>query len=167
VRNSLSRLPTRRHYGIPPLPRSYDAPAEPPNDAGSIPLHVGVATKRYGSQLPEAMGSTGSAGNLRRTAHGPHLPSRTYESYQAVGWSCRSCAGTSVDGVGVPANQASVHRLNHPADQIQLCTLLNIKTGGCGEDCSYCAQSSRHDTGLKAEKLSEVEPVLVYVQLSR
>ncbi|KAI5477900.1 biotin synthase [Pseudohyphozyma bogoriensis] len=57
---------------------------------------------------------------------------------------------------------ASVHRLNHPPDQVQLCTLLNIKTGGCSEDCSYCAQSSRHSdkVGLKAEKLSDIEPVL-------
>ncbi|KAL8293640.1 hypothetical protein RQP46_000341 [Phenoliferia psychrophenolica] len=58
---------------------------------------------------------------------------------------------------------ASVHRLNHPPDQIQLATLLNIKTGGCGEDCSYCAQSARYadKVGLKAEKLTEVEPVLI------
>lgn len=62
-----------------------------------------------------------------------------------------------------------MHRLNHPPDQIQLCTLLNIKTGGCGEDCSYCAQSARYadKVGLKAEKLSEVEPVLVYVPPSQ
>ncbi|KPV76346.1 uncharacterized protein RHOBADRAFT_25409 [Rhodotorula graminis WP1] len=58
---------------------------------------------------------------------------------------------------------ATVHRLNHPPDQVQLCTLLNIKTGGCSEDCSYCAQSSRHadKVGLKAEKLTDVETVLV------
>ncbi|KAM0746935.1 biotin synthase, BioB [Meredithblackwellia eburnea MCA 4105] len=58
---------------------------------------------------------------------------------------------------------ASVHRLNHPSDQVQLCTLLNIKTGGCSEDCSYCAQSSRYSdkVGLKAEKLTDVEPVLI------
>ncbi|GAA5821252.1 hypothetical protein JCM11251_004536 [Rhodosporidiobolus azoricus] len=57
---------------------------------------------------------------------------------------------------------ANVHRLNHPPDQVQLCTLLNIKTGGCSEDCSYCAQSSRHadKVGLKAEKLTDVEKVL-------
>ncbi|GAA5967251.1 hypothetical protein JCM11641_000489 [Rhodosporidiobolus odoratus] len=57
---------------------------------------------------------------------------------------------------------ASVHRLNHPPDQVQLCTLLNIKTGGCSEDCSYCAQSSRHaeKVGLKAEKLTDVDKVL-------
>lgn len=58
-----------------------------------------------------------------------------------------------------------MHRLNHPPDQVQLCTLLNIKTGGCSEDCSYCAQSSRHadKVGLKAEKLTDVETVLVCV----
>ncbi|KAM0788613.1 hypothetical protein ACM66B_001732 [Microbotryomycetes sp. NB124-2] len=57
---------------------------------------------------------------------------------------------------------ATVHRLNQPKNQVQLATLLNIKTGGCSEDCSYCAQSSKHSAkvGLKAEKLTEVEPVL-------
>jgi biotin synthase len=60
------------------------------------------------------------------------------------------------------STQASVHRLNHPPDQVQLCTLLNIKTGGCSEDCKYCAQSSRYadQVGLKAEKLTDVETVL-------
>jgi biotin synthase len=41
-----------------------------------------------------------------------------------------------------------------------MCTLMNIKTGGCSEDCSYCAQSSRHNTGLKATKMSPVDEVL-------
>ena len=41
-----------------------------------------------------------------------------------------------------------------------MCTLMNIKTGGCSEDCSYCAQSSRYDTGLKATKMSPVDEVL-------
>lgn len=41
-----------------------------------------------------------------------------------------------------------------------MCTLLSIKTGGCSEDCSYCAQSSRHNTGLTATKLSSVDAVL-------
>ncbi|KAK4050934.1 biotin synthase [Microbotryomycetes sp. JL221] len=60
------------------------------------------------------------------------------------------------------ASLASVHRLHQPKNQVQLATLLNIKTGGCSEDCSYCAQSSKHSAkvGLKAEKLTEVEPVL-------
>jgi biotin synthase len=41
-----------------------------------------------------------------------------------------------------------------------MCTLMNIKTGGCSEDCSYCAQSSKHNTGLKATKMSPVDEVL-------
>ena len=55
---------------------------------------------------------------------------------------------------------AEVHRANHAAGEMQLCTLLSIKTGGCPEDCGYCAQSVHSDSGLKAEKLMDVEAVL-------
>jgi biotin synthase len=54
----------------------------------------------------------------------------------------------------------TIHRAHHAADQVQLCTLLSIKTGGCPEDCGYCSQSATADSGLKAEKLMEVEAVL-------
>jgi len=43
---------------------------------------------------------------------------------------------------------------------VQLCRLLSIKTGGCSEDCGYCAQSARYNTGVKAERLMEREDVL-------
>ncbi|KAG0151624.1 hypothetical protein CROQUDRAFT_651043 [Cronartium quercuum f. sp. fusiforme G11] len=56
---------------------------------------------------------------------------------------------------------ATVHRAHHDPSKVQLCTLLNIKEGGCTEDCSYCAQSSRYSTGLEASKLIDIEPVLV------
>jgi len=54
-----------------------------------------------------------------------------------------------------------VHR-EHWGDNegVQLCRLLSIKTGGCSEDCGYCAQSSRYSTGVKAERLMEREDVL-------
>ena len=55
---------------------------------------------------------------------------------------------------------ASVHRAHHAADQIQLCTLLSIKTGGCPEDCGYCAQSVKADAGVEATKLMDVQAVL-------
>ncbi|KAG6866828.1 biotin synthase [Blastosporella zonata] len=55
---------------------------------------------------------------------------------------------------------ASVHRQNQDPSKIQLCTLMNIKTGGCSEDCSYCSQSSRYDTATKASRLVQIEPVL-------
>lgn len=53
-----------------------------------------------------------------------------------------------------------VHRRWFKAHEVQMSTLLSIKTGGCPEDCGYCAQSSKFDTGLKASKLMEVEKVL-------
>ena len=55
---------------------------------------------------------------------------------------------------------ASVHRENHPPEQVQLCTLLSIKTGGCPEDCGYCSQSVKADSGVEATKLMDVRAVL-------
>jgi biotin synthase len=55
---------------------------------------------------------------------------------------------------------ADVHRHHHAAGEVQLCTLLSIKTGGCPEDCGYCSQSAHADTGLKAEKLMEADAVI-------
>ena len=55
---------------------------------------------------------------------------------------------------------ATVHRAHHAADEIQLCTLLSIKTGGCPEDCGYCAQSVHADAGVEATKLMDVQAVL-------
>jgi biotin synthase len=55
---------------------------------------------------------------------------------------------------------ADVHRHHHAAGEVQLCTLLSIKTGGCPEDCGYCSQSAHADTGLKAEKLMDADAVI-------
>jgi biotin synthase len=54
----------------------------------------------------------------------------------------------------------TIHRANHAAGQIQLCTLLSIKTGGCPEDCGYCSQSVKSDSGVEATKLMDVQAVL-------
>ena len=54
----------------------------------------------------------------------------------------------------------NVHRENFNPNQIQMSMLLSIKTGGCPEDCGYCPQSAHHDTGVKAEKLMDVDDVL-------
>ena len=54
-----------------------------------------------------------------------------------------------------------MHRRHHPANEVQLSTLLSIKTGGCPEDCGYCSQSAHAKSGLKAEKLMDVEGVLL------
>ena len=55
---------------------------------------------------------------------------------------------------------AKVHREFHPPEQVQLCTLLSIKTGGCPEDCGYCSQSVKADSGVEATKLMDVRAVL-------
>ncbi|WP_420605263.1 biotin synthase BioB [Novosphingopyxis sp.] len=55
---------------------------------------------------------------------------------------------------------ATVHRKHHAPGEVQLCTLLSIKTGGCPEDCGYCSQSVHADSGVKATKLMDVRAVL-------
>ena len=54
----------------------------------------------------------------------------------------------------------TVHRAHFDPTEVQLSTLLSIKTGGCPEDCSYCPQAARYDTGVEASKLMEPEAVL-------
>ncbi len=60
-----------------------------------------------------------------------------------------------------------VHREHFDANTVQLSTLLSIKTGGCEEDCAYCPQSVHHETGLKAEKLMEVDEVLAAARVAK
>lgn len=55
---------------------------------------------------------------------------------------------------------ATAHRAYFNAREVQQCTLLSIKTGGCPEDCKYCSQSSKYETEVKAEKLMSTEDVL-------
>jgi biotin synthase len=54
----------------------------------------------------------------------------------------------------------SLHRKYFRANEVQISTLLSIKTGGCPEDCAYCPQSAHYDTGVKAEKLMALPAVL-------
>ena len=54
----------------------------------------------------------------------------------------------------------SVYLKHWPSDEVQLCTLLSIKTGGCSEDCAYCAQSARYSTGVDAGRLMKTQEVL-------
>ena len=61
----------------------------------------------------------------------------------------------------------AVHRANHPEHEVQLCTLLSVKTGGCPEDCAYCTQSSRYETDVGAEKMLNVEEVLAAARRAR
>jgi len=62
---------------------------------------------------------------------------------------------------------ASVHRAHFDPTEVQTSTLLSIKTGGCPEDCGYCSQSAKYDTGVKASKLMEVEKVLTEARAAK
>ncbi len=60
-----------------------------------------------------------------------------------------------------------MHREKHDPNAVQVSTLLSIKTGGCPEDCSYCPQAARYDTGVQAQKLLSVEAVLERAQAAK
>ena len=62
---------------------------------------------------------------------------------------------------------ADLHRTYFDPTEVQISTLLSIKTGGCPEDCAYCPQSARFDTGVKAEKLMGLEAVLTEARAAK
>ncbi|MCF3972676.1 biotin synthase BioB [Paracoccus salsus] len=61
----------------------------------------------------------------------------------------------------------TVHRRHFDPNRVQMSRLLSIKTGGCPEDCTYCSQSARYDSGLSASKLMEVERVIAEAKRAR
>jgi biotin synthase len=61
----------------------------------------------------------------------------------------------------------TLHHANHPPDEVQLCSLLSVKTGGCAEDCAYCPQSSRYDTDVGPERMLTREQVLQAAERAR
>jgi biotin synthase len=61
----------------------------------------------------------------------------------------------------------NVHRMHFDPNAVQKSQLLSIKTGGCPEDCGYCSQAARHDTGLGASKLMDVEHVIAEARKAR
>ncbi|MDB9952210.1 biotin synthase BioB [Porticoccaceae bacterium] len=60
-----------------------------------------------------------------------------------------------------------MHRRHFNPNQVQLSTLLSIKTGACPEDCKYCPQSARYDTGLEKEKLLQIEQVIEAAKIAK
>jgi biotin synthase len=62
---------------------------------------------------------------------------------------------------------ATVHRANNAIGEVQVCTLLSIKTGGCPEDCAYCPQAARYNTGVDVQALMKKEEVLEYASKAR
>ena len=62
---------------------------------------------------------------------------------------------------------ATLHRQYNDTAEVQVCTLLSIKTGGCSEDCSYCPQAARYSTGVDVQALMKKEDVLSYAQKAK
>ena len=62
---------------------------------------------------------------------------------------------------------ASLHRKYNDTAEVQVCTLLSIKTGGCSEDCAYCPQAARYSTGVDVHALMKKEDVLSYAQKAK
>jgi biotin synthase len=60
-----------------------------------------------------------------------------------------------------------IHRENFTANQVQISTLLSIKTGACPEDCSYCSQSARYDTDLQTERLMPLDEVITAAKTAK
>ena len=61
----------------------------------------------------------------------------------------------------------AVYRAHWPEHEVQLCTLMSIKTGGCSEDCSYCAQSAHYSTGLERESLAPLAKIVETAERAR
>lgn len=62
---------------------------------------------------------------------------------------------------------ATVHKAYNDTAEVQVCTLLSIKTGGCSEDCAYCPQAARYNTGVNVQALMKKDEVLQYAQKAK
>ncbi len=62
---------------------------------------------------------------------------------------------------------ANIHRKHNDTAEVQVCTLLSIKTGGCSEDCAYCPQAARYNTGVNVQALMQKDEVLQYAQKAK
>lgn len=98
-------------------------------------------------------------------SNSPQLASRGIASGQPQPWQRSDIAALFALPLNDLLFQAhSVHRQHFNPNEVQVSTLLSIKTGACPEDCKYCPQSARYDTGLEKEQLMEVQQVLEQAQ---
>lgn len=91
----------------------------------------------------------------------PNAPSLVQEGEIRTDWTRAEIAALfDLPFTELVFRAATLHRAHHAPDEVQLCTLLSIKTGGCPEDCGYCSQSAHADSGVTATKLMDVRAVL-------
>jgi biotin synthase len=83
-------------------------------------------------------------------------------------WTCEEVAALfALPFTELVFRAAAVHRENFDPAEVQISTLLSIKTGGCPEDCAYCPQSAKYDTGVEAEKLMSLDAVLAEARAAK
>ncbi|PWN54363.1 putative biotin synthase [Violaceomyces palustris] len=139
---------------VPPIPSQSHLPASLPS------ARRGRATAVDPADLPPSAPTTTSP--LSASAASSKKPSPTVpDGTIRHNWK-RSEVQALYDSplLELVFRSASVHRAHHPQNRIQLCTLMNIKEGGCSEDCGYCSQSSKYTTDSTASRLEDVETVL-------
>jgi biotin synthase len=98
------------------------------------------------------------------------LPTRTAASLGAVRHDWTRAEVRALFALPFPElifRAQQVHRMHFEPGEVQISTLLSIKTGGCPEDCAYCPQSARYDTGVKAEKLMSLDAVLAEARAAK
>lgn len=113
-------------------------------------------------ELPEPQGFNGLQNAVGGKLEGPARWKRNLGAVRSD-WTREEIRGVfETPLLELVYNAQTVHRMHHDPRMVQRCTLLNIKSGGCPEDCHYCSQSSRwsKDVGMKAERLMDVDSVL-------
>jgi biotin synthase len=88
--------------------------------------------------------------------------------YVRCDWSCDEIA--AIYQLSIPElifRAQTLHRKFHPCDEVQGCSLLSVKTGGCPEDCGYCPQSVHYDTGVNRTELMSVEAAVAAAERAR
>ncbi|GAM83321.1 hypothetical protein ANO11243_013080 [Dothideomycetidae sp. 11243] len=125
-----------------------------------------VARRGFGTPIDDRLSSIAGSSPVQRVVN--PLSSAVNATAPRYDWSKDEIREIYNTPLMELAHQAGVlHRRFHSPSAVQMCTLMNIKTGGCSEDCSYCAQSSRYNTGLKATRMSPVDEVLEKARIAR
>lgn len=102
------------------------------------------------------------------TLHRPRTPTQHKPATGADSWSVDAIEALFNLPFPELMHQAQmIHRENFDPTRVEFATLLSIKTGGCSEDCSYCPQAARYDTGVEASKLMEPAEVLAAAKLAQ
>jgi len=117
-----------------------------------------VATEARDESMPSVKVTAPYAGNLAYSRHSAKTVQMTGVRNDWTKEEARALHDLPLTDLLFRAQE--VHRVTQPRDAVQLCSLLSIKTGACQEDCSYCPQSSKYDTGVEAERLMDVADVL-------